>query len=129
MAKFVEWSDISVNFKKLPNGEIEVVEGEDCINQSIKNILTIRRGEKVRSDIGSSLYNVLFEPMSKDSAEELESIIETNISRWENRIILRDVTVLPDIQNQFYEINISYSIRKTREKKNLITFVPAFGGF
>lgn len=127
MSKFVEWSDIDRTFRKTKSGEIAVVTGEDAINQSIKNILSIMRGEKVRSDMGSSLYAVLFEPMSIDSVEEIQSIVDTNIRRYEDRVILTSVRVIPMFDEHYYKLSIDYRIKPTKAKKNLTTFLPAMG--
>lgn len=127
MSNFVEWSDIDVNFKKRPDGEISIVRGEDAINQSIKLMLSTMRWERVRSDLHSSLYRVLFEPMTQESADEIRSIIETMITRWENRITQLSVRVEPFFEQNFYKIHIGYSLLPTRARKNLTTYVPALG--
>ncbi len=128
MSKFVDWSDIDFRFTKSKTGNIKIVEGEDAINQSIKLILSIMRGEKVRSDMGSSLYALLFNPISDETAEEIQSVIQTNISRFDNRIFVEEVSVIPNLNQKYYEIVISYRIRPSMSKKNLTTYMPAMGG-
>lgn len=127
MSQFIEWSDIDVRFTKSRAGNIRIVEGEEAINQSIKLILSIMRGDKVRSELGSSLYGLLFEPISDDTAEEMENVIGTNIERYENRVNLERVRVIPNIDQKYYEVVISYRLYPTFTKKSMTTYIPAMG--
>lgn len=129
MSNFVEWSDIDVKFTKSRTGNIRIVEGEDAINQSIKLTLSIMSGEKVRSDLGSGLYALLFNPISDETSEEIQSIIETNLSRFDNRIIVERVSVRPNLDQKYYEISVVYRITPSMKKKNMTTFMPALGDF
>lgn len=125
--EFVEWSDIDFNFEKSLGGEIVIATAEDAINQSIKILLSTMKGEHVRSEIGSGLYNILFKPMNEESAEEIKRVIETNIGRYENRVILERVRVVPDFETNYYTIEIKYSMLPSRKKKSLTTYAPAMG--
>lgn len=129
MSNFVEWSDIDVKFTKSRTGNIRIVEGEDAINQSIKLTLSIMSGEKVRSNLGSGLYALLFNPISDETSEEIQSIIETNLSRFDNRIIVERVSVRPNLDQKYYEISVVYRITPSMKKKNMTTFMPALGDF
>src|SRR5690554_6061012 len=129
MSNFVEWSDIDVKFTKSRTGNIRIVEGEDAINQSIKLTLSIMSGEKVLSSIGSGLYALLFNPISDETYEEIQSIIETNLSRFDNRIIVERVSVRPNLDQKYYEISVVYRITPSMKKKNMTTFMPALGDF
>lgn len=124
---FSEWSDIDMNFTMRKSGEIHIVRGEDAINQSIKIILATVFGEHVRSDVGSGLFSLLFEPMSTDIAEIMEDTIEENIEQHENRVTLNSVRVVPFYNDHYYYVVIDYLTRPTKSKKTLEYYAPALG--
>lgn len=125
--KFSEWSDIDMNFTMKKSGEIGIVRGEDAINQSIKIILATVFGEHVRSDIGSGMFSLLFEPMSTDISEIMEDTIEENIEQHETRITLNEVSVRPYYNDHYYHVVINYFVRPTKSKKTLEYYAPALG--
>jgi len=76
--------DISRNVEK--KGEIFDV---DVINQSIENILSTLRGERLfLLSYGSDLAFVLFDNFTETNAEQLLDNILDAIETWEDRIIL-----------------------------------------
>lgn len=127
--QFVDWTDIDSNFTKNPDGSIQIVRGDDTIRQSIKLILSTMRFERVRTEFGVGLYLLLFEPVDEDTAEDIEDLILNNLERFETRIRVRSVQAIPNAQENYYKLEIVYSILETREKKNLETFIPAIGDF
>lgn len=122
-----DWTDIDANFTKSLSGEIRIVRNEDAINQSIKIILSTIFGEHVRSDIGSGLFALLFEPMSNDVAEFIQDTVEDNIERFEPRVSLREVVAQPLFESHYYRIYIEYFILPTKRKKTLEYYAPALG--
>lgn len=125
----VEWSDIDSRFTQLPDSSIKVVEGDECIRQSIQLILSTMRFERVRREIGTGLYNLLFEPLDDDTAEDMEDLIQLNLERYENRIRVRRIRVTPNPDQNYFKLELTYSILASREMKNLTTFMPAMGEF
>ena len=59
-SKFVQWSDIDVNFTQRADGSYNVVRGDEAIEQSIKIILSTMKGECVRSDHCTNLLGIVF---------------------------------------------------------------------
>lgn len=126
-AKLTEWSDIDSKFTVLSGGNINIVKGTDAIDQSILLLLSTLRGERVRSKLGSGLFNLLFQPMTDDTVDDIKDVIEFNLTKYENRISIRRIDVTANADQNFYRIEISYVVRRTREKKNLTTFMPVMG--
>lgn len=122
-----DWTDIDVSFTKNRSGEIKIVRSEEAINQSIKIILSTIFGEHVRSEIGSGLFSMLFEPMSGDVAEAMKDTIEDNVEEFENRVVLNNVSVVPFYNDHFYRVRVDYSILPTKRKKTLEYYAPALG--
>ena len=101
--------DLDSRLQVTPRGSIKIIEGEDVIKQSIKTILSTIPGERVRQPtFGSDLYSHLFEPMDEITISEIQESIETALTNFENRIIVRQVSVRPNFDDSYYEVNISY---------------------
>lgn len=127
-SRLVQWTDIDLGFKKLPNGEIKIVRDTNAIDQSIKILLSTLRGTRVRTDLGSGLYNVLFQPISEQTAEEISDIVEFAIIKYEPRVILNSVQAFPIPELNFYRLLVDYTIIPSQRRKRLETFIPSMAG-
>lgn len=101
--------DLDYRLRITPLGNVQEVEDEDVVKQSIKTILSTIPGERVRQpQFGSPLYEYLFEPMTPMTIDEIRNAIETALQNFEDRIVLRDVDVVPNFDRNFYEISVRY---------------------
>lgn len=72
-------------------------EGEANVRESIGIILKTEPGERVQlADFGAGLGRYLFEPNIAATHVRLAASIEDSLKRWEPRIALDGVEVLPD---------------------------------
>lgn len=72
-------------------------EGEANVHESIGIILKTEPGERVQlADFGAGLGRYLFEPNIAATHVRLAASIEDSLKRWEPRIALDGVEVLPD---------------------------------
>lgn len=102
-------TDLDSRLTITSRGSVRIIEGEDVIKQSIKTILSTIPGERVRQPgFGSNIYSMLFEPMDEITVAEMESSIEEALEVYENRINIRTVRVIPDYENNLYDISIRY---------------------
>ena len=91
----------------------------DAIQNSISNIIFTSRGEKVGDpEFGSDLKKLLFRPMDKITEHLLGSEIRDSIDRYEDRIDINSINVIADEENNYYKINIIYTITKTPDIQN-----------
>lgn len=105
------YSDIDISFSSDAAGNLRKVEDYDAISQSIRTILTTSYGERVMlPDFGSRIRDLLFEDMTPILQIQLETEIETAISRWEPRVEITAVYVEMLYDRNAIEINIDYSI-------------------
>jgi hypothetical protein len=90
------------------------VRNEQSINQSIRNLILTKIGERFfQPNIGSNVYNSLFEPNDAFMHEDLVYSIRNVINQNEPRAIIQNVTVNPVIDESRISINIVYSIINT----------------
>ncbi len=80
-----------------PDGRMAYSEGPENVAQSIRLILLTEQGERImRPDFGAGLGRFLFQPNTAATHRLIEEKIRTALGRWEPRIALENVEVLPD---------------------------------
>lgn len=113
MPQLKDFKDISITFGKHPNtADVLVVKNENAIKQSLMNLVSTIRGERpFNSDLGSTIYDLLFENMNFGIASAISEELQMLIMRYEPRIIVRDVVADPDYDNNMYSVAVEYVIR------------------
>ena len=105
-------SDVNSGFRR--NEKDLVVHDEDAINEAIDNILRTRPGERIfNRGFGSSLYGLLFEPITPSTANRIASAIVHYLSDLESRLSLvrSGVRVVPFPEEARYEVTVTYRLR------------------
>lgn len=109
------FSDIDMGF--LPNPVSKDVSrkyDENSIKQSIKNLIMTKNFERpFRSDIGSQVMSLLFEPMTPLIRATIKKTISDTINSYEPRVKLLDVSVLLSPDNNGVYVTIVFSIVNT----------------
>lgn len=109
------FSDIDMGF--LPNPvskDISRKYDENAIKQSIKNLIMTKNFERpFRSDVGSQIYSLLFEPITPILKATMKRTIVNTITTYEPRVNLLDVTVLLSPDNNGVYVTIVFTIVNT----------------
>jgi phage baseplate assembly protein W len=80
-----------------PDGRLAWSAGEDNVRDLIRVILTTEPGERVmRENFGCGLRQYLFEPNTATTRQRIQNSIQQSIARWEPRVSVDNVAVLPD---------------------------------
>lgn len=83
----------------------------NAVKQSIKNLLFIRKGERLfHPEIGTELYKILFEPLDVFTTELLKDIIIDTIRKHEPRVNLQLVEVNPKYDDNEYEVTLYFYV-------------------
>jgi phage baseplate assembly protein W len=106
------FKDVSMSFLSNPlNDDLIALKNEQAIARSIRNIVFTFPGEKFFDEsFGSDVSRSLFENIDDLSAETMRDQIEESINRFEPRVNLKKVKVLPDFDNNAYEAIVIYDI-------------------
>ena len=112
MPTFQTFKDLSVTFKKHPvSNDLVTVKDKAAIVQSITALLLTRKGERpFQPLLGSGIQNILFEPLDYGSAGIIRSEIQDVLTRYEPRVRVEDIRVVPDAMNNGYDVEVSYTI-------------------
>ena len=125
--------------KNLGNGlnpaisnDIEASYDLEAIRNSLYNIFTTRKGQKLLNPLfGGSLDQHLFENITEFKAKILGDSIVDSVSRFENRVRVDSVQVMPMYDENQYYVIFNYTILNIKDIKkfeilfnaNNITFI------
>lgn len=110
------FSDIDFNMGLNPlTGDVSRKTNDQAVKQSLKNlILTSYYERPFRSNIGSPIKSILFEPITPLLGVMLKKAIEQTVTNFEPRIELQKVDVKLLNDNQQVEVSIYYYILGTQ---------------
>jgi phage baseplate assembly protein W len=105
-----------------PSGDVELVEAERDIEQSIRIILETAPGERVmRPEFGCGIHDYVFETVDATTRTLIETEIEEALVRWEPRIEVLSVGAeMGDRREGRLDVTIEYRIRQTNGEFNLV---------
>ena len=112
MPSFQTFKDLSVTFKKHPvTDDLVTVKDKAAIAQSIKGLLLTRKGERpFQPNIGSSVMDLLFEPLDYGTGAMIKKEITKCLSTYEGRIVIVKLACILDFDNNGYDIELEYMI-------------------
>lgn len=90
-----QYKDFDTALSKNPiTHDVLTVSNENAVKQSVRNLISTRFGERLmQPEIGSGVFDALFEPLDPFSAEQLRSDILNTISNYEPRVNVLDCIV------------------------------------
>ena len=106
------FKDISMSFETNPlNEDLIALKNSSAIARSIRNIVFTQPGEKFfNPDFGSRITESLFENMDEVSALAIRDEIENSITRFEPRVNVIEVKVIPSFEANEMNATIVYEI-------------------
>lgn len=109
-----------IRFKKKYNSA-ELSQFEQDIQQSLIILLSTIRGERImRSDFGTTIHNLIFEPLDVSVGTLIGEEIKRAILVHEPRVFVNKVEVTQESLNGFLELSIDYTIISTNTRYNLV---------
>jgi len=104
--------DISMTFAKHPlTNDLIALKNANAIQRSLKNIVFTYPGEKFFDpEFGSKVSRMLFEIITPLTANRIKREIEYSIDRYEPRVSLTKVKVIPNYDNNEFNVLIAYNI-------------------
>ncbi len=87
------------------------LKNEDAIKRSVQNLVRIQIGEVFFNDlVGTRVEQALFELATDDYVDPIKNEIETVITNYEPRVLLRGVQVNTFPDQNAIDITINYNI-------------------
>ena len=114
------WSFPPTFDKKL--GDVKMVTMEVDIRQSLEIYFSTKLGERImRNDYGCFLHSQVFELANENLIQGLSKELERSINEFEPRILITEIKASKAESTEgLIEINISYEIRATNNRSNIV---------
>ena len=107
----------------ISTGRTAVIEEEEKVRQSLRTILSTRKGSLgFVPDFGSDLYKIIFEPSDVVFEDLAEVYIREAIETWEPRVVIREVIVerpqeknegnLDSADENYVDITVKYTLKR-----------------
>lgn len=107
-----EFKDISASFQINPlNNDLIAIKNTTAISRSIRNLILTKRGERpFEPNLGSGVYDLLFENIDKQTATIIRDEIILVIENYEPRVEIIEVLVKPNYDAASMDATIQYEI-------------------
>ncbi len=123
MAKYT-YTDIDLELTKKRNGDIQEFTSIDAVRSSINNIIETLRGSRRKlPEFAGNLWEYLFEPMDEITAQSLGEDLLESIERWDGRVVIENVHVIPNYSNNRYDIKVSFRLRNSNQIEEIETTI------
>ena len=120
-----DYSDLDLDFKINPiTGDINKKKGADAVKRSIRNLIFTNYYERpFKMEIGSGVPRLLFDNVDVITASSIQDAIKILINTYERRVQLLDVSVYADIDNNGFNVELSYIILNTETPASFNLFL------
>ena len=93
-------------------GYFSIATDKVALKAGLIQLVLTRRGERVMMpDFGTDIRESVFAPLDMQTADTLNSQIAAGISKYEKRIIVRSLTVVPDEPSHTLNIKVTFSVK------------------
>ena len=117
----IVYSDINYQVRINAQGNVDLVTNLDSVSQSILTILSTYPGERIMNpEFGSRVRDLLFEPIDDITASFIEEEIKESIFRWEDRVNIQAVQVIPNEDENRYAVRIAYTVITTNQTDEFV---------
>lgn len=108
MAKY---SDIDLLFTKNEiTNDVNLKYDNSAIVQSIKNIVSTTKGEKIfNSNFGGDLYNLQFNDLTPLQLEAVKGQMRANLGVYEPRATIQNIDIVNSLDG-YWNVTITYSL-------------------
>jgi hypothetical protein len=103
------------------HGGMAMVGGAAKLEQAMTLVLSTHPGERpFRPEFGCPLRNYVFAEQSEDVLADIARDVRTSIERWEPRVLVMDVVVVPHPTDaRLLLIDIAYATKTENDPRNL----------
>jgi len=106
------FKDISFSFDRHPKTkDVLIKRNEQAIISAVKHLILTNKGERpFQPSLGTNINRLLFENIDVGIAAMLSQEIENTIKRYEPRVELASVEVVPDYENNGFSAELNFYI-------------------
>jgi phage baseplate assembly protein W len=120
------YSDMNPHLTLSADSAVNLVYDEDVIIQSLKTIIATVQNERVRNPIGTRLLRLLFQPIDRDTTLLLNTELREVINKYEPRVEIVGLSVVPNPDQNFYKIRIDVRIKSIQRTISFSSRIRSF---
>ena len=107
------YKDLNLNFGRHPvTKQVQTLTDAAAVKRSVRNLIQIGEYEKpFHPEIASGVRDMLFENMTPFTAQTLSTKIKEVIENHEPRALLANINVIPNFDNNQYEVTVEFYIQ------------------
>ena len=106
------YKDLNLNFGRHPVTKQVQTLTDAAVKRSVRNLVQIGEYEKpFHPEIASGVRDMLFENMTPFTAQTLSTKIKEVIENHEPRALLANINVIPNFDNNQYEVTVEFYIQ------------------
>ena len=119
-----QYRDLNLNFTRHPiTKDITPITDAAAVKRSVRNLVQYGHYEKpFHPEIGSGVRDILFENMTPITANALQRKIQDTIKNFEPRALLAAVEVIPNLDNNRYEVIVEFYLQNAPNELVDISF-------
>jgi phage baseplate assembly protein W len=123
------FKDISFSFQTHPlTGDLITLSNETAIARSLQNLINTGISERLfNQDLGCNVKQSLFENIDIATGSIIETYVTSTIKSYEPRVSLKQVSAIPDPDNNNFNIIVTYEIVGLPSNEQEITFALESG--
>ena len=118
------YKDLNLNFARHPiTKDIPPITDAAAVKRSVRNLVQYGHYEKpFHPEVGSGVRDILFENMTPITANALQRKIQDTIKNFEPRALLASVEVIPNFDNNRYEVIVEFYLQNAPNELVDISF-------
>ena len=102
-------------------GSMALVSGIEELERSMTVVISTAPGERpFRPRFGCRIWELMFEPINEATMGLMEMYVEEALRMWEPRVDIDQILVEPASVEGAVMISVSYVIRSTNDRRNLV---------
>ena len=102
-------------------GSMALVGGIEELERSMSVVISTAPGERpFRPRFGCRIWELMFEPINEATMGLMEMYVEEALRMWEPRVDIEQILVEPASVDGAVMISISYVVRATNDRSNLV---------
>jgi hypothetical protein len=125
IARQTTYKDLDFTFKQNPNtNDVGIKKDNASISQSVLNILRTNHGERpFNYKFGANLRSYLFENMTRATAANMTTSINTALGNWEPRIEVLNTNVQAKADENEVFITVTGRVKSSNEVIDIATTI------
>lgn len=112
MPSITPFKDLAFSFTRNKITDDLLVKKEDAaVKQAVLAILLTGKGERLYdAEYGSDVKKYLFESLDFGTAGLIKDAISDCLSRYEPRVTIRELNVIPDFDQNGFEVQLNFTV-------------------